>query len=580
MTSVVCRVNLRAYVFLDSDVESESDLKSSSCWSLNREKSLYNVIDKSKRGQRSFTTGKTQCFEFDGTGDSPFSVFSTASSLLRTGFNVSLWLDKAKFKPNYSQMNHVKTELMLDLVSKLSNETYLMGVDDGIRVSWSISLNCFEVLGDYVKDLLATSSSSSTSSTMPEESLYDVSPVDVVYWGLTPLRLKESENGVHLSGLESLKYTHSDSVDSLDAMIARLDLAINHRARLMQSSPGYKFDSIGDVGHCIMEVHLEQLIFTKDAEYIKRNSVCKLVSFADLDSLTYKPSSANANLILMDSLQMKKIDALLKRVVSQTEPDLRAATALQNIAKLDKVELCRTVTSSSIRSLSTLTRIAKLLDSPRQQHIPYRDSILTRIFQPLLEGNFCPLLITTASGDLQNKSSTIHALRFASQLRCICNHVLRNDCILPLSAPESENVIKTVFERTSHLNLEGITCFDMIMDADMMIQRLYMYEENQLMTLADIDAPIVVHDDKKSLAATTNAGGGNKRQNAMKRYMDIQSCMEGGLEEVSRLLQSAMYFSSLGLTLEEDIYMSGDAKIDNHTKMDMHPEQKSHRQWI
>ncbi len=573
-----CTVNLRAYAWLDSNANGGSDSTSSmSCWSREEKRKIFTLTERSKVGQRSFATSKPQSFQFDDIDSSPQVIFGTASSLLRNGFNVSLWLDKTKFKPEYSQLNYVTTELLSTLISELSNETYLMNADDGIRVSWNISVNCFEVLGDYVRDLLATSSSSP-----PDVDIYNISPVEVVYWGLTPLRLRESENGVYLSGLQSFLHRHSDSLNSMQELITRIEEAINHRATLMESSPGYKFESIGDVGHCIIEIHLEQLIYTRQAEYIKRNSVCKLVSFADLDCLCYKPINPCSNLILMDMIQMKKIDVLLKRIVSLSEPDLQAATALQNITKQDKLELRRTIVSSSIRSLSTLTRIAKLLNSSVKQHIPYRDSILTRIFQPLLEGNFCPLLITTACGSLQSKSSTLHALRFASQLRCICNKVSRNDYILNVKSLESENILRDIFGRSSYVNIEGISHFEMIMNVDMMTQLLHMYEERLLMANADFDAIEFIGDSNndtdnnyKSLGRVNstknivgNIEGQKKRLDIYRRYSDIQKYIQGGLQEASQLLKSATFFSSLGLTLQEnnEIY---DSDVKKHIPMKM-----------
>ena len=573
--STSCTVNLRAYAWLDSRQGSGS------CWFRDRKRKIFSITERSKVGQRSFTTSKTQSFQFDDIDSSPHAVFHLSSSLLLNGFNVSLWLDKTKFKPQHSQLNNVTTDFLSNLISKLSNETYLVDADDGIRVSWNISISCYEVLGEYVRDLLVASSSSTSSSSLaPDADVYNISPVEIVHWGSTPLRLRDNENGAYLSGLQSLLYRHSDSTNSMQDLLTQVEKAISHRAILMQSSPGYKFESIGDVGHCIIEINLEQLVFTKRAEYIKRNSVCKLVAFADLDSLCYKPANPNSNLILMDMLQMKKIELLIKRVVLQSEPDRQAITALQNITRQDKLELRRTIISSSIRSLSTLTRIAKLLNSSVKQHIPYRDSILTRIFQPLLEGNYCPLLVTTACGSLQNKSSTLNALRFASQLRCICNEVSRNDFIITLKSHESENIIRSVFERSSYVNIEGISYFEMIMDVDMMTQRLHMHEERLLMAHNDFDA-LERTDDANSdgdiLDEVTcgnnmngNIEGRKKRQDVYQRYSDIQKCMEGSLQEASHWLKSAKFFSTLGLTLQEkNGFCNSDINSDSTTSVDL-----------
>ena len=82
----------------------------------------------------------------------------------------------------------------------------------------------------------------------------------------------------------------------------------------------------------------------------------KIVSFADTESLCFKPATA-ANILFVDSVQMSKIPYILKRGIQDC--DAGALASLQAIAKVDRNELYRNTISASIRSLSALTRIAR-----------------------------------------------------------------------------------------------------------------------------------------------------------------------------------------------------------------------------
>ena len=90
------------------------------------------------------------------------------------------------------------------------------------------------------------------------------------------------------------------------------------------------------------------------------------------------------------------------------------------------------VESASInKSLLTLgTVIAKLADRERgrsQDHMPYRDSKLTRILQEALGGNSKTSLFVACSPHLDNMEETISTLRFAQRAKTIKNKVKLNE---------------------------------------------------------------------------------------------------------------------------------------------------------
>ena len=62
----------------------------------------------------------------------------------------------------------------------------------------------------------------------------------------------------------------------------------------------------------------------------------------------------------------------------------------------------------------------------KSQHIPYRDSKLTRILQESLGGNYKTSLIVTCSSHSSQKEETITTLRFAQRARSLKNQVKMN----------------------------------------------------------------------------------------------------------------------------------------------------------
>lgn len=72
-------------------------------------------------------------------------------------------------------------------------------------------------------------------------------------------------------------------------------------------------------------------------------------------------------------------------------------------------------------SLSCLGNVIHALTS-NAEHIPYRDSKLTRILQESLGGNYKTSLIVTCSPCSSNKEETISTLKFAARAKTIKTH--------------------------------------------------------------------------------------------------------------------------------------------------------------
>ncbi len=63
------------------------------------------------------------------------------------------------------------------------------------------------------------------------------------------------------------------------------------------------------------------------------------------------------------------------------------------------------------------------------EHVPYRDSLLTRILQPALGGNSRTAIICNISPAVQNVEESLSTLKFASQAKMITNVVSVNEIV-------------------------------------------------------------------------------------------------------------------------------------------------------
>jgi hypothetical protein len=72
-------------------------------------------------------------------------------------------------------------------------------------------------------------------------------------------------------------------------------------------------------------------------------------------------------------------------------------------------------------SLSALGNVIKALVDNSQQHIPYRDSKLTRLLQDSLGGNTKTVMIAALSPANYNYDETLSTLRYADRAKSIKN---------------------------------------------------------------------------------------------------------------------------------------------------------------
>jgi len=81
-------------------------------------------------------------------------------------------------------------------------------------------------------------------------------------------------------------------------------------------------------------------------------------------------------------------------------------------------------------SLLVLGRVINALGEGAQakgQHIPYRESKLTRLLQESLGGNSMTTMLAAISPAADNLDETVSTLKYASRAKAITNEVVRNE---------------------------------------------------------------------------------------------------------------------------------------------------------
>ncbi len=83
------------------------------------------------------------------------------------------------------------------------------------------------------------------------------------------------------------------------------------------------------------------------------------------------------------------------------------------------------------KSLLTLGLVIRKLSTAHGslEHVPYRDSLLTRILQPALGGNSKTAVICNISPAVQNVDESLSTLKFASQAKMVTNVVSVNEIV-------------------------------------------------------------------------------------------------------------------------------------------------------
>jgi kinesin family protein 11 len=127
-----------------------------------------------------------------------------------------------------------------------------------------------------------------------------------------------------------------------------------------------------------------------------------------------------------------------------------------NLARKQSTESHFVELSSINRSLSTLGHCIQCLSEPGRAHIPYRDSVLTRLLQDSLGGHArCVFLVTvSASTSPKTLDETHSTLKFADRAKCVITCAKRQ--VVSTGNPVYEQRLR--YSATINL-LQRVQCF-------------------------------------------------------------------------------------------------------------------------
>lgn len=92
--------------------------------------------------------------------------------------------------------------------------------------------------------------------------------------------------------------------------------------------------------------------------------------------------------------------------------------------------------------------IISLQHQRKKRHVPYRNSLLTKLLKDSLGGNCLTAMIATISVKDSNKYESISTCRFAQRVACVDNHAQRNEVL------DDKSLIKQLRERIASLQAE------------------------------------------------------------------------------------------------------------------------------
>jgi kinesin family member 5 len=165
-------------------------------------------------------------------------------------------------------------------------------------------------------------------------------------------------------------------------------------------------------------------------------TLMKLIAFSQENRKTaptlMNASSSRSHSIFMLTIHQRNYDDLTER---------EGKLYLVDLAGSEKV--CKTLATGKVLeeaksinlSLTVLGKVISALNK-KQPHVPYRDSILTKVLSQSLGGNSKTALVLTCSPSPANESETLSTLRFGTLAKTIKNKAIINTAITAMQYKE------------------------------------------------------------------------------------------------------------------------------------------------
>lgn len=298
---------------------------------------------------------------------------------------------------NTEEVDKSTSRLCLDLLTQLLVEisTSASTFKPLNAVSESISITFCELLDTQIRDL---GTDTPTEALRVRELTDNASIID----GLTihPLLSVESLQDLLEAALERRTVICSGQTDGPSNSTATANSKDLSKLRCKL---------IGEVGTFIAQVTIKQTVWLSAQHAVKRQVLLRLVSLTPAETLT------------------AAIDSKGYKACVPLRTALRPRRAIPWLAVHEQAALANQL-KNSLKALTTLTRVVHSLSKHQDVadvHIPFRDSLLTRLLRSSLHGNCFLSMITVPSAvDAAQASRT---LRFAAEISQLYNTIWINE---------------------------------------------------------------------------------------------------------------------------------------------------------
>jgi hypothetical protein len=205
---------------------------------------------------------------------------------------------------------------------------------------------------------------------------------------------------------------------------------------------------IGPISHCFICLQLHQYYFSPlEKNFLTKKSIFNMVSFATPDTLNCRPNKSETYQFVplmefSESIRPKSTDyeklpskvAALQSGIQSLSTLTRVVRSLRkdknriNIVQSDKQEQMNTpvLGFSEEGGFDTNKQADLMISVPTAKssggHIPFRDSLLTRLLQGSLQKNFSIFMVTAV-----NSAQDVNLIRFASEIGGLYNLMWINE---------------------------------------------------------------------------------------------------------------------------------------------------------
>ena len=310
-------------------------------------------------------------------------------------------------------------EFLLDIFASLHES--VTAQSDYSRLDYTVTIKVYEVVADQVRDLIDISRGPESKNT---------------------LRIREhTTRGAYVQGLVGVSCTSAalawDVI--LHAYQERSTLVTNIIQESLSPYPqntSSQHAIVGYVGNVFILIDIEQALLSLpggEQTVLHRQGTVQMTVLADPEALACQPRGATSptNGVSMSVVPLRVAcnsslggtwgggggsDLASPISMSQLPTGAKALTTLSRvIATIDRLRTSTCTDSFSPGEAGNLSGVDP--SSCRPGHIPYRDSTLTRLLQPALEGSYANIVCLYAHTERDSASYIGFCLRMMAQLR-------------------------------------------------------------------------------------------------------------------------------------------------------------------